>query len=145
MNLLIEYFRSDDYQRHSEYLTCIHENLENEYIKKVYIFISDDSKLNFKSDKIEIIQREERPAYKDLFGFCNENLKNEICIISNADIILDDVVPVTLKLPLIVKPVTVLNNTEKVPPVLFVKVKLLFEYVPPVTITSVGRVTENPE
>lgn len=90
MNLLIEYFRSDDYQRHSEYLTCIHENLENQYIKRIYVFISDDSKLNFKSDKIEIIQREERPTYKDLFEFCNTNLKNEICIISNADIILDD-------------------------------------------------------
>lgn len=57
MNLLIEYFRSDDYQRHSEYITCIHENLENEHIEKIYVFISDDSKLNFKSDKIEIIQK----------------------------------------------------------------------------------------
>lgn len=90
MNLLIEYFRSDDYQRHSEYLTCIHENLENQYIKKIYVFISDDSKLNFESEKIEIIQREERPTYKDLFEFCNQNLKDEICIISNADIILDE-------------------------------------------------------
>jgi hypothetical protein len=90
MNLLIEYFRSPDYQRHSEYLTCIHENLENEYIDKVYIFISDDAKLNFQSDKIEIVQREERPTYKDLFEFCNENLKNQICIIANADIILDE-------------------------------------------------------
>ena len=90
MNLLIEYFRSVDYQRHSEYLTCIHENLENEYIEKVYVFISDDSKLNFKSEKIKIIQRDERPTYKDLFEFCNKNLKDQICIIANADIILDD-------------------------------------------------------
>jgi hypothetical protein len=90
MNLLIEYFRSPDYQRHSEYLTCIHENLENENIKKIYIFISDDSKLNFQSEKIEIVKREERPSYKDLFEFCNENLKDEICIVSNADIIFDE-------------------------------------------------------
>lgn len=90
MNLLIEYFRSPDYQRHSEYLTCIHENLENVYIDKIYIFISDDAKLNFESDRIEIVQREQRPTYKDLFEFCNTNLKDEICIIANADIILDD-------------------------------------------------------
>jgi len=90
MNLLIEYFKSSDYQRHSEYLTCIHENLENQYIKKIYVFISDDSKLNFESEKIEIIKRKERPTYKDLFEFCNKNLKNEICIVSNADIILDE-------------------------------------------------------
>ena len=90
MNLLIEYFKSDDYQRHSEYLTCIHENLENQYIKKMYIFISDDSELYFKSEKIEIVKLKERPTYKDLFEFCNENLKDEICIISNADILFDD-------------------------------------------------------
>lgn len=94
MNLLIEYFRSPDYQRHSEYLTCIHENIENEHIEKIYIFISDDSKLNFESDKIEIIQRESRPTYKDLFEFCNEKLKNQICIISNSDIILDDTISI---------------------------------------------------
>jgi len=92
MNLLIEYFKTSDYQRHSEYLTCIHENLENEYIDKIYVFISDESKLNFQSDKLEIIQRDERPTYKDLFKFCNENLKDEVCIIANADIILDDTI-----------------------------------------------------
>lgn len=90
MNLLIEYFRPSDYQRYSEYLTCIHENLDNELIDKIYIFISDDSKLNFNSDKIEIVKKEERPTYKDLFEFCNKNLKNEICIVANSDIIFDD-------------------------------------------------------
>jgi hypothetical protein len=49
------------------------------------------------------------------------------------------VLPVTVKIPLTVNPVTVLNNTENVPPVLFVNVKLLLEYVAPVTLTSVGR------
>lgn len=92
MNLLIEYFKTSDYQRHSEYLTCIHENLENEYINKIYVFISDDSKLNFQSPKIEIVQMTERPTYKDLFEFCNKNLKNEICIVANADIIFDDTI-----------------------------------------------------
>lgn len=90
MNLLIEYFKSPDYQRHSEYLTCIHENLENELIDKIYIFISDDSKLNFSSNKIKVIKGTVRPTYRDLFEFCNTNLKDEICIISNGDIIFDD-------------------------------------------------------
>lgn len=94
MNLIIEYFKSSDYQRHSEYLTCIHENLENEYIDKIYVFISDDSKLNFTSKKIKVIQRETRPTYKDLFEFCNETLNDQICIIANADIILDESISV---------------------------------------------------
>lgn len=94
MNLIIEYFKSSDYQRHSEYLTCIHENLENEFIDKIYVFISDDSKLNFTSKKIKIIQRDSRPTYKDLFDFCNEKLKDQICIIANADIILDETISI---------------------------------------------------
>jgi hypothetical protein len=94
MNLIIEYFKSPDYQRHSEYLTCIHENLENEFIDKIYVFISDDSKLNFTSKKLKIVQRDTRPTYKDLFEFCNAKLKDQICIIANADIILDDSISV---------------------------------------------------
>lgn len=94
MNLIIEYFKSSDYQRHSEYLTCIHENLENDFIDKIYVFISDDSKLNFTSKKIKIIKRNTRPTYKELFEFCNENLKDQICIIANADIIFDDTISV---------------------------------------------------
>jgi hypothetical protein len=44
------------------------------------------------------------------------------------------------KLPLTVLVVPVVNPvTLKVPPVLFVKVAVPFEYVPPVTLTSVGR------
>ena len=39
--------------------------------------------------------------------------------------------------PLTVNPVTVLNNTLKVPPVLFVYVNVLLEYVAPVTNMSV--------
>jgi hypothetical protein len=96
MNLLIEYFKSSDYQRHSEYLTCIHENLENEHIEHIYVFISDDSKLNFESPKLTIIKSDSRPTYKGLFEFCNENLKNQICIVANADIILDETIS-TLK------------------------------------------------
>ena len=51
----------------------------------------------------------------------------------------DDVIPVTVKLPLTVNPVIVLNNTLKVPPALLVYVKVLFEYDAPVTLISVGR------
>lgn len=92
MNLIIEYFKSSDYQRHSEYLTCIHENLENDFIDKIYVFISDDSKLNFTSKKLKVINRTTRPSYKDLFEFCNEKLKDQICIIANADIIFDETI-----------------------------------------------------
>ena len=56
-----------------------------------------------------------------------------------ADIVVDVVVPVTVRVPFTVRPVTVLNNTLKVPPVLFVYVNVLLEYVAPVTLISVGK------
>lgn len=90
MNLLIEYFTSSNINRDSEYKTCISENIKNPLIEKIYIFISDDSKLDIQSDKIEIVKLDKRPTFKFLFEFCNTNLSNQICIIANTDIFFDE-------------------------------------------------------
>lgn len=90
MNLLIEYFTSCNHVRNGEYLYCLHQNLGNEYIENIYVFIEEGSELNFQSPKIKPIYVKERPTYKDLFEFCNTNLNNQICIVANADIIFDD-------------------------------------------------------
>lgn len=90
MNLIIEYFNSPNHMRNGEFLYCLHQNLGNEYIKNVYLFVEDEAELNFYSPKIITVVRESRPTYKEIFEFCNENLKNEICIVANADIIFDD-------------------------------------------------------
>ena len=76
--------------RNGEYLYCLHQNLANEYIDNVYLFMEDDAELNFDSPKIHRIVRESRPSYQDLFEYCNTHMKNEICIVSNADIIFDE-------------------------------------------------------
>ena len=90
MNLIIEYFNSLNHMRNGEFLYCLHQNLGNEYIEKVYIFMEEDAELNFDSPKIERVVVKERPTYKDLFDYCNDNLKEQICIVANADIIFDD-------------------------------------------------------
>lgn len=90
MNLLIEYFTSSNTNRDSEYKTCINENVKNPLIEKIYIFISDDSKLDIQSDKIEIVKLDKRPTFKFLFEFCNTNLSNQVCIIANTDIFFDE-------------------------------------------------------
>ena len=90
MNLIIEYFNSRNHMRNGEYLYCLHQNLSNDLIDNVYIFMEDDAELNFDSPKIHRIVRETRPSYKDLFKYCNEHMKDEICIVANADIIFDD-------------------------------------------------------
>lgn len=90
MNLIIEYFNSQNHIRNGEYLYCLHQNLANEYIKNIFIFMEEDAELNFDSPKIQKIIVKERPSYQDLFEFCNVNLKDQVCIVANADIILDD-------------------------------------------------------
>ena len=90
MNLLIEYFNSLNHMRNGEFLYCLHQNLGNEYIKNVYVFMEEDAELNFDSPKIKRIVRKSRPTYKELFDFCNENHSGEICVVANADIIFDD-------------------------------------------------------
>jgi len=90
MNLLLEYFNSSNHMRNGEYLYCLHQNLGNDYIENVYLFMEEDAELNFESPKIKKVINKERPTYKKLFDFCNENLKDQVCIVANADIIFDD-------------------------------------------------------
>ena len=90
MNLIIEYFNSRNHMRNGEYLYCLHQNLANDLIDNVYLFMEDDAELNFDSPKIHRIVRENRPSYKDLFEFCNQELQDQICVVANADIIFDD-------------------------------------------------------
>ena len=90
MNLIIEYFNSQNHMRNGEYLYCLHQNLGNNLIDSVYLFMEEDAELNFESSKIKKVIRNKRPTYQEILEFCNENLKDQICIVANADIIFDD-------------------------------------------------------
>jgi len=96
MNLLIDYFTSPNIQRRSEYIAAIHENIGNPLIRKVFIFTDEEQSLNFMHEDIEIVNRP-RPTFEELFRFCNERLKGEICIIANTDIIFDETLEVITK------------------------------------------------
>lgn len=90
MILLTEYYKSSNFERDKEYLTCIEQNLSNEFLDKIIIFISDESKLSFEHKKIQIVKKDIRPTFLELFEYCNQNLQNQICIISNTDIFFDN-------------------------------------------------------
>ena len=90
MILIIEYFVSKNEHRNKEYLLSIEENIKNSIITNIIMFISDDSDYLNINDKIKIERSYNRPTFLDLFNYCNSNFPNEICIISNTDIILDD-------------------------------------------------------
>jgi hypothetical protein len=90
MILLTEYFQSDPARR-KEFDVCLSENIKNDSIKQIILFIDNPSVNptdNFlESDKIRIHRTPGRPTYQDFFIFCNSKLSGETCIIANADII----------------------------------------------------------
>jgi hypothetical protein len=93
MILLIEYFTSTNKNRDLEYKTCIKENVNCNHFEKIVIFISDEeSNLDVESEKIEIIKLKERPSFKFLFEWCNNNYDNKTCVIANTDIIFDETI-----------------------------------------------------
>lgn len=90
MNLLIELYRPRDHRRDAEYLYSLHENLGNEHVERMIVFVEPGTTLNFESDKLSIVVSSRRPTYLDLFRYCNENHSGEVCTVSNGDIIFDN-------------------------------------------------------
>ena len=89
MNLLLEFFKPKCHIREKEYISCLIENINNKYIKKIFLFHEKDTPL-INSEKITLIKTQKRMTYDDFFKFSNLNLDNQICIIANSDIIFDE-------------------------------------------------------
>lgn len=90
MNLLIEYYKPKNESRNSEYLFCIQQNILNDQIKKIYVFISDDSPFEITNSKVEVVKSNQRPTFHTLIDYCNQNLNGELCTIANTDIFFDE-------------------------------------------------------
>jgi hypothetical protein len=88
--LLIEYHVPQNKARHDEYLECLKKNIKNQYISKIEIFIEADTKPPIESSKINYNIVSVRPTFQNLFYFCNKTYPDQICIISNSDIIFDN-------------------------------------------------------
>ena len=90
MNLLINFFTSKEEHRNKEYIFCLSENINNSHIKRIFLFVEKEEDIpKIVSEKIEIVEIENRPVFQDLIRYANEKLAGERCIISNSDIIFD--------------------------------------------------------
>lgn len=98
INLLTSYYLikktdSKSIERNNELTECLINNINNDLISKIYLFV-DDSEAKLKAleldtkNKIEIISEGKQPLCSDFFLYANENLKGKICMISNSDIYL---------------------------------------------------------
>jgi hypothetical protein len=94
MNLFIEYYKPKNIARHGELLACLHENICNEFIDDIFVFVSDDSQLGFNSSKLHLQRVGRRPTFRDMFEYMNALCPDEICITANADIAFDDSIDV---------------------------------------------------
>ena len=91
MNLLVNFFKSNNDKRNKEYLFALNKNIENEYIDTIFLFVEDMSHAEgIESKKVKIIELDSRPTFQDIIDFSNKELKGQKCIISNTDIFMDD-------------------------------------------------------
>ena len=91
MNLLVNFFKSNNDKRNEEYLFALNRNIDNEYIDTIFLFVEDMSHVEgIESEKVKIVELDSRPTFQDIIDFGNKELKGQQCIISNTDIFMDD-------------------------------------------------------
>jgi hypothetical protein len=97
MILITTYYKSNNILRQKEIDKCLLLNSQNIYIKKIYLL--NDKIYNLPLDiqyykkivQIEIdMKLSNKLKYSDAISFINNNLKDEICILSNSDIYFDN-------------------------------------------------------
>jgi len=92
INLITSFFRSENTERHNELVTCLKNNIDSKYIKKIYLFMKCKEDIEFLKqeikitrNKIQLILWNKQPFYSDYLNLANQ-LIGEICMISNSDI-----------------------------------------------------------
>ena len=92
INLITSFFRPKQQKRIDELIKCLKKNIESHYIKKIYLFMENKEDIEYLKatikitrNKIQLILWDRQPFYSDYLNLANQ-LKDEICMISNADI-----------------------------------------------------------
>ncbi len=89
--LITTFYNEQNTDRRNEFLQALRLNTENTHIQKIYILCESGEEFitNF-SLKIEIVQLESRPKFKDLILFANTRSNSLLKIIANTDIYFDE-------------------------------------------------------
>ncbi len=78
-------------RRNIELKETLQKNLDSDIISKIHLFLDCEELIPYiknlnNFNKIHIIKTGKQPFYSDMFIYANENLKDNICMISNSDI-----------------------------------------------------------
>ena len=88
---LVEEINEKTINRNIELKNTLKKNIESDFINSIYLYLDSDNLVSIinelnTSNKIKIINIGKQPLYSDLFKYANENLKGQICMITNSDI-----------------------------------------------------------
>lgn len=101
MNLITTYYVSENIDRQNEIKKCLIKNIQNKYIKNIYLLNSEIYNLDFitnidiynKVTQVQIYEESELQPnskkilkYSDAIDFINTNLNGSLCILANSDI-----------------------------------------------------------
>ena len=96
--LITQFYEPKDKGRKKEIETCLINNINNEDIYKIYLFVEKDYKFindldSSKKQKLVLIDTKDRLSFKQAFEYSNENIakknKDVIVILANSDIYFD--------------------------------------------------------
>jgi hypothetical protein len=92
INLITTYYKTSNEERNNEIDKCLKKNIENKYIKKIYLL--NNKRYDIEDNKIiqVIITTDEnyKLKYSDAISFINNYLQDDMCILSNSDIYFND-------------------------------------------------------
>lgn len=91
--LYTTYYLANDESRNNENSICLANNLENDLIKKIYLFLQNDQTPEIESNpKIEFVRLGRRPTFFDFLNHSNSDSANFMFkkIIANSDIYFTD-------------------------------------------------------
>jgi len=102
MNLITTYYISENIDRQNEIKKCLIKNIQNKYIKNIYLLNSEIYNLDFitsidiynKVNQVQIYDYECYSdndsktilKYSDAIDYINKNLEGSLCILANSDI-----------------------------------------------------------
>jgi hypothetical protein len=93
LNIIIQFYNEKNQDRKDELVIALTQNLNNPCVKSVINLLEKDNKHIpeeiAKHPKYCEYELNKWYTYKDVFDFCNKNLKNEYCCIINLDMMLD--------------------------------------------------------
>jgi hypothetical protein len=89
MILLVGHYHEASPERAHEYEQCLWLNCKNAAIERVFVFLEDEEPIGVEHANLELVPHGGRLRYNDLFAYAGLYIREQVCIIANADIYFD--------------------------------------------------------